>query len=80
MRAQKLQLFPVRHVQSRRVGTGAYLLARSVPNNSIPHLRGRTLMMGCLGSYTGGNGSLSEVIAAKTEMLADGNGIIIVQL
>ena len=48
--------------------------ARSVPDNSIPRIRGRTLTTGCLGGYTGGNGGLSEVIAAEMEVRADGEG------
>ena len=37
-------------------------------------------MMGCFGGYTGGNGGLLEVIAAKTEVRADGKGGAMVKL
>jgi len=37
-------------------------------------------MTGWLWGYMGGNVSLSEVIAAETEVRADGNGIAIFQL
>ena len=37
-------------------------------------------MTGCLGGYMGGNGGLSEVIAAETEVHADGEGGAMVKL
>ena len=65
---------------TRTILTWLNLLARSIANNSILRLRGTTLTAGCLGGYTGGNGSLSEVIAAETEVRADGEGGTMVKL